>query len=904
MTLKDLADVKLLQSKTEIVETVKELEKTGNAALAHLSTQLSSLGEDLRKQKIRCIIDSLDFETRQSRQSDIWDTEYRTFEWIFHDHHGPFNQHIGFRKWLQFGDDIYWISGKPGSGKSVLMNYIANEPRTKELLQAWAGDTRLIVAKYFFWNAGATMQKSQQGLLQSLLCEIYGQCPDLVPVVCPRWKRYYEIGATWTRSELSDAIGKLSQQGPLDLKYCFFIDGVDEYDGEDYTNITDLLKGLSSSSAFKICLSSRPWNIFIAAFGADIDHRLLLEDHNGDDIEIYVKNRFEMDEQFALLQSRYSRSSDLVDQIVQNAQGVFLWVRIVVSNLLRGLNNDDNLSDLHKRLQSFPTTLKAYFQHMFDNIDDFYREETSEILLICLEGIQPLSLLALWFYEQARVAPDYALQAKRSPLSSADVVAIFQKIHKRINARGQDLLVIETDTRNLEHMMYTVRFSHRTVKDFLLTSDMFTKLNSWKSKDFDARVTLCKATLAIVKSLPLSTDITNDVNANRCYSHISEFFSYAHLIEEVEGSLDDAVVDELQRVVSSLRKRDTRVSGLGQVLSLLARAIDHWAGWIDDHDIGPADDRAYGTYFRHDKDMTYFFLALAVEANLKHYVEHTLATKPHMKARGYCHRPILDRALRSLRKTWRIDTDMIHLLLMQGANPNEELTMYSTQHAPTDGYRSKKEWTTTWALFLQHLYGAKVDQRRKSPDLVRDELKATKLMIENGAAADLRPWRIRAFDGRTLRPSDVFHEVFPPRDAAVLDQLLRKYRPWAFRQACRRVRRTVLLWFYRDIEFLVWLLISLYPIFFNETFGVILPMVIIPTVLYLSLLLWRFSWPFLSFVIAGTAPILLSALVLSDWIPIVDGLVWFNDLLVWRRKTSSSLDKDRLYKLVFKTRSR
>ena len=147
-----------------------------------------------------------------------------------------------------------------------------------------------------------------------------------------------------------------------------------------------------------------------------------------------------MDEQFVILQSRNTRNSKLVDQIVRNAQGVFLWVRIVVSNLVRGLSNDDNLADLQKRLESFPITLTAYFQHMFDNIDEFYREETSEILLMCLEGIQPLSLLALWFYEQERVSPDYALRAKTNFLSKADVTAVFESIHKRINARGQDCL--------------------------------------------------------------------------------------------------------------------------------------------------------------------------------------------------------------------------------------------------------------------------------------------------------------------------------------------------------------------------------------------------------------------------------------------------------------------------------
>lgn len=200
---------------------MQKVRKEGNAAVADLSIQLSSLAEASRDQKTLCILNSLEFETRKSRQSDISDTENRTFEWIFNDHHGPSNQHVGFSKWLQSGNDIYWISGKAGSGKSVLMNYIANEPRTQEILQSWAGETRLIIAKYFFWNAGAPMQKSQQGLLQSLLREIFGQCPELVPVVCPpRWKRYHDIGATWTRLETSEAFRKLGQQRSLDLMFC------------------------------------------------------------------------------------------------------------------------------------------------------------------------------------------------------------------------------------------------------------------------------------------------------------------------------------------------------------------------------------------------------------------------------------------------------------------------------------------------------------------------------------------------------------------------------------------------------------------------------------------------------------------------------------------------------------
>lgn len=740
------------------------------------------------------------------------------------------------------------------------------------------------------------MQKSQQGLLQSLLRDVCGQCPELVPVVCSsRWKRYHEIGGTWTRLELSEAFKKLSQQRLLSLKFCFFVDGVDEYDGEDHTHIINVLKDLNASPSVKICLSSRPWNIFIKAFGADNDQRLLLEDLNGYDIQRYIKNRFQEDEQFTLLQSKEPRSSDLIDQIVQNAQGVFLWVRIVVSNLLRGLSNDDNLSDLQKRLESFPTTLTAYFQHMFDSIDDFYREETSEILLICLEGIQPLSLLALWFYEQERTTPNYALRANKTPFGRADVVAIFESIHKRINARGQDLLEIEADTMTFEHLMYTVRFSHRTVKDFLSEPDMLKKLNSWKSKNFDARITLCKATLAIVKSLPSSTDITDYAKANRCWNHVSEFFSYAHLIEQDEGTLDDALMDAFRAEIRIRFREGRRQSTyLGPLHAYSAWALDHWARWINQYDILPLTEDPIKHLSPYDRDLTSFFFALAVEANLKHHVEHKLTANPHLINRSYWQRPVLDSALRPspwTKPTYRIDPDMIDLLLRRGANPNMTLTLYKALSASNDSpflYTSEKAWTTVWALFLRSLHDAESAKIHKPPELAQDEFEATKLMIEHGAAADLRPWRIltsedplKPFGGSMLTPSEVFREVFPPRDAALLEQLLQKNQPRALRQACSWVRRTVLLWFYRDIHIVVWSLTSLYPIFFNATLGVILPMVIIPTLLYgLS-----FVWPFVSFTISRAAPVLLPALILSDWVPILDWLILLNDLLVWRDST-------------------
>jgi hypothetical protein len=57
---------------------------------------------------------------------------------------GPEHQHLleaggRFIEWLSSGDGIFHISGKLGSGKSTLMKYLFNHPRTKIELSRWAG---------------------------------------------------------------------------------------------------------------------------------------------------------------------------------------------------------------------------------------------------------------------------------------------------------------------------------------------------------------------------------------------------------------------------------------------------------------------------------------------------------------------------------------------------------------------------------------------------------------------------------------------------------------------------------------------------------------------------------------------------------------------------------------------
>lgn len=81
------------------------------------------------------------------------------------------------------------------------------------------------------------MQKSQAKLLQSLLYQVLRACPALILEVCPS-KGPRE---SWKQKELFEALEKVSKQTILLAKFCFFVDGLDEYEGDDLTSRPGLL---------------------------------------------------------------------------------------------------------------------------------------------------------------------------------------------------------------------------------------------------------------------------------------------------------------------------------------------------------------------------------------------------------------------------------------------------------------------------------------------------------------------------------------------------------------------------------------------------------------------------------------------------------------------------------------
>ena len=222
------------------------------------------------------------------------------------------------------------------------------------------------------------MQKSREGLLRSLLYQLLEQCPDLAPNVCSdRWNRQrcdlpdFEI-SRWTRRELLQAFDDLAKETALSSKLCFFIDGLDEYNGE-HADLIKMIWRLADCPAVKICISSRLCLLFNNTFGRDNIRKMALHEFTKDDIAKYAKNMVGESCLFMQMVREESSAWDLVGEIVHKAQGVFLWVCFAVKSLLRGLEDKNELSTLRRRSDDFPNDLRDFFKRMIDTLDSFYR---------------------------------------------------------------------------------------------------------------------------------------------------------------------------------------------------------------------------------------------------------------------------------------------------------------------------------------------------------------------------------------------------------------------------------------------------------------------------------------------------------------------------------------------------
>jgi hypothetical protein len=480
---------------------------------------------------VKRFLDSLWFSDYKRRQETIKEAHEKTFQWIFETKETcvEVSRWDDFVRWLEIGHHTYWINGKAGSGKSTLMNYVYQDNRTHNSLKVWAGTKELCTPSFFFWNAGSDMEKSSGGLLRSLLHQVLQEHPELTPMPDQITSKSPSAGydlqtygpiAAWTERRLQKDLHKVMGQLQQSCRICIFIDGLDEFIG-DGEALIEMLKMLQSSE-LKLCLSSRPHRSYNDAFGSFA--KLKLQDLTEADMRIFVSDKL----QVPRLAIRSENVAEIIDTILGKAEGVFLWVDLVVKEVLKGLKNGDSLSQLDERLRLLPSDIEGFYAHMLGNIDKIYQKEAADLFQMALVDLTGSLLnVSLVLYKAFEQVPRMSIQDaikhcdltnKRIPTICAGLLEIhIDKEQSEAHWEGNPSYLCppiryglsdELAEMSLYESSHHVHFIHRTFFDFLRECEQGKRFmeehspSSWTAYGLYIRALLAKVSLLGFPEIP------------------------------------------------------------------------------------------------------------------------------------------------------------------------------------------------------------------------------------------------------------------------------------------------------------------------------------------------------------------------------------------------------------------
>ena len=241
------------QLKLEIEKVIKANEELQILSRQHLETHVTAsldrvelLRTEQRKQQDQLrqlqqqrerFLMSLTYDEINRRLNEISESHSETFEWVFND-----NDKIPWDNicaWLKGSENLYWINGKAGSGKSTLVKFIAEDPRTSDLLSVWFSGSEVIIVTFYFWLSGSKMQRSMKAFLCSILRQIILHDDNLIEGLFQANENILRKRNIddWSVSELRRLLEQITDH--LARPICFFVDGLDEFDHDD--KIEDLM---------------------------------------------------------------------------------------------------------------------------------------------------------------------------------------------------------------------------------------------------------------------------------------------------------------------------------------------------------------------------------------------------------------------------------------------------------------------------------------------------------------------------------------------------------------------------------------------------------------------------------------------------------------------------------------
>jgi len=509
-----------------------------------------------------------------------------TYSWIYH--RDPITGNAtppwsSFPSWLERpSDPVYWITGKPGAGKSTIMKYILGNAALRPHLEAWSGDLPLVIASYYAWNAGTSTQKSLLGLKRTLIFQVLDQNPQLLPIVAPRrWTSFWLLGTNdrihmraVTGQEIEECFSNLLRVVDTKVSVAVFIDGLDELEvpPNEIVNLVESIASFSQNN-IKVCAASRPWVEFEDAY-CDVP-KLRMDLYTAKDMGVFVAERFGKCRAFSELSAIHpAKSLKLQNDLAQKANGVFIWLRLVVDALESAATDGSGISELSDIVEGLPADMCSLYDALWARIPTRNWQRGAVFIQVVETAEFDIDPTFLWLVDEYAsrkhdISADQLLAVEGTHLEDrhAFVQRIQVSLKRKLASRTRGILVI---TGNV------VSFTHRTASEWATQPDVWRRLaEECGGSDFDPNLLIVEMLTVKTASRSLfnvtalnEPDFFDDIvePTLRCASRVSD-----------TGSREN--IDALVRALDTFDKRAK--AALEQITSSRhpSRGIANMAHW-------------------------------------------------------------------------------------------------------------------------------------------------------------------------------------------------------------------------------------------------------------------------------------------------------------------------------------
>lgn len=359
---------------------------------------------------------------------------------------------------------FYWLSGRPGVGKSVLSSFVISRLHSQER-----------DCCYFFFSRTEKSRNSINSFLRSMAYQMAILHPEILSNIMdiasePVWK-----DTSIDKADYSPVWRKIFLAGILKTKLgrpqYWVIDAIDECKVSD--ELLALL--LRVQEVWPLCIfvtCRKPLDAYpgISACKADVSTETVSEADSNADISLFVRSNL------ANLRSAPARMEAVVSQILDRSMGCFLWAYLVIKEL---------------RFAHTAAAIQRVLNTVPSDMDDLYQSILGQMANSPHDPILTSAILT-W-----TVCAFRALTTRE--LADAIQIAIDDEIvdmEKLIDACCENLVFVDQYDK--------VQLLHLTVRDLLTRKSLESKFRVDISKSHQRLALVCLETLARGEANPSS----------------------------------------------------------------------------------------------------------------------------------------------------------------------------------------------------------------------------------------------------------------------------------------------------------------------------------------------------------------------------------------------------------------